>query len=142
MVNIRLKEPDLRNTIHTILTSCNLSTKYLDNVAPPLQNSFDVSRFRQKYPYDFNIHDMVHIKRKIKTAKDSLTLRQVIAIFLLFSELLTKKLFITSCSCKHNFKCFLYIRIHIWMKQPVCIQISINFVHLKTLPKMKRICSL
>lgn len=80
VVNIKLTKPDLRNTVYTILTSCNLSTKYLDDIAPPIPKPNGTARFTAQqphYPFDFDISDIVRVNRKIINVKDSVTLRYV-----------------------------------------------------------------
>lgn len=74
VVNIHLREADLRNTIHTILKTCNLSTQYLDNVAPPVEPSKFYGK-PKPYPHDYDVYGTIVFHRKIKKVKESLNLR-------------------------------------------------------------------
>lgn len=77
VVNIQLKDTDIRNTIQTILTSCNLSTKYLDTICPQKKKEpLKTSRLKpKKYEYEYDIYSSVVVERAVKNAKENVTLR-------------------------------------------------------------------
>lgn len=74
LVQIPLQERNIRNTIHTILKTCNLSTEYLDSVAPEPQRYEPIQQ--QMYPNEYDIFGLVKVKRKIEKVKEAETLRQ------------------------------------------------------------------
>lgn len=73
LVQIPLQERSIRNTIHTILKTCNLSTEYLDSVAPEPQRYEPIQQ--QMYPNEYDIFGLVKVKRKIEKVKEAETLR-------------------------------------------------------------------
>lgn len=69
----------MRNTIKTILKTCNLSTEYLDTIAPVKKESSELKFMRRpvskSYTHDYNFHESIIVERKVKTAQELLTLR-------------------------------------------------------------------
>lgn len=83
LVQIYLKDPSLRETVVTILKSCQLSTEYVDNI-PKCTTETKRTSFRpRERPIDFTDLDendplFTHIlvKKRIKETRDTLTLRR------------------------------------------------------------------
>uniref|UniRef100_A0A1B6M2B5 DUF4460 domain-containing protein n=1 Tax=Graphocephala atropunctata TaxID=36148 RepID=A0A1B6M2B5_9HEMI len=86
-VNISLVKPDIRETVTVILTSCNLPTTYVDNIAPTPVYKYDPSyrskvyRYTQEPSTNYNEYDYTYnsrIKRperKTKPPKEFQSLR-------------------------------------------------------------------
>ncbi|CAG2059288.1 unnamed protein product [Timema podura] len=76
-VKISLAQRDVRKTVLSILQSCDLSTTYVDNIAPPLNNisrlnnEIKFSKFDENHP----IYSSERMKAKIKRTKDAEQLR-------------------------------------------------------------------
>nr|CAD7462872.1 unnamed protein product [Timema tahoe] len=75
-VKISLAQRDVRKTVLSILQSCDLSTTYVDNIAPPLNisrlnNEIKFSKFNENHP----IYSSERMKAKIKRTKDAEQLR-------------------------------------------------------------------
>lgn len=83
LVKIYLKDPSLRETVATILKSCQLSTEYVDNI-PKCTDIKQQTTFRpQRGNIDFTNLDendplFTHIlvKRRVRETMDSFTLRR------------------------------------------------------------------
>lgn len=84
LVKIYLKDPSLRETVITILKSCQLSTEYVDNIPKCTETIQTRTTFRpQGSNMDFSnideydpLYARVKIKRRIKETLDSFTLRR------------------------------------------------------------------
>lgn len=82
LVKIYLKDPSLRETVVTILKSCQLSTEYVDNIpkcTEPTRSTFRPQRSNMDFS-DIDENDplfaRVKIKRRIRETLDSFTLRR------------------------------------------------------------------
>ncbi|XP_075212221.1 T-cell activation inhibitor, mitochondrial-like isoform X1 [Lycorma delicatula] len=78
-VNIQLSQSDVRKTVVSILSSCNLPTTYVDSITPtqppaPKSKPDFRTKVRQQYS-DYNYNTQSNIKEKIKKSKENESLR-------------------------------------------------------------------
>nr|CAD7400941.1 unnamed protein product [Timema poppensis] len=77
LVKISLAQHDVRKTVLSILQSCDLSTTYVDSIAPPLNNISRLNNERKFSKFDENhpFYSSEQMKAKIKRTKDAEQLR-------------------------------------------------------------------
>uniref|UniRef100_A0A1B6DS34 DUF4460 domain-containing protein n=2 Tax=Clastoptera arizonana TaxID=38151 RepID=A0A1B6DS34_9HEMI len=71
VVNIQLQQRDVRKTVMSILSSCNLPTTYVENIAPTSDPDYQPKHFHMKvnnfnmrpYSYDYDFTSNPRIKR-------------------------------------------------------------------------------
>lgn len=75
LVEISLREPNIRSTILSILKTCNLSTDYVNSVSSASESSQETSMPVYDYQQEYDIYTIIKVKRKIKKVKEAITLR-------------------------------------------------------------------
>lgn len=75
LVEISLREPNIRSTILNILKTCNLSTDYVNSVSPVSESSQDTNSPVYGYQQEYDIYTVIKVKRKINKVKEAVTLR-------------------------------------------------------------------